>query len=255
VRCTSRLRCWRVRGWIRSAKTEITSKGVALNEMSCSPHQVAVQAIACRHLFEFLHPDDNCIGHSRRLRFILGTFCADGWLDAVTPLLSQLKCYESVQVLRTWSNSWSTSYRYHESRRLPCLLGCCGMPDCISHYSSCPLIHEYVSAAFGPSLSPECLKNFGTSARNLDALRQVACIYYAYHVVKFLPGVCIIHNHACTPCHNPERDSDTAPITTSSIVINAALARSSFIGGLKAAAFIAGLKCPNPRCPPHMVGR
>jgi hypothetical protein len=239
---------------INSAKAEISSKGVALNQMSCSPHKVAVQAIAYRHLFKFLHPDDNCIVLSRRLRFILGTFCADGWFDAVTPLLSQLKCYESVQVLRTWSNSWSTSYRYHESRRLPCLLGCDDMPDCISHYASCPLIHEYVSAVFGPSLSPECLKNFGTSARTLDALRQVACIYYAYHVVKFQPGICIIHNHAHIPCHIPGGDSDSAPITTSPIVINADLARSSFTGGLKAAAFIAGLKCPNSRCPPQMVG-
>jgi hypothetical protein len=240
---------------IRNAKIEITSEGVALNEVSCRPHQVAVQAIAYRHLFKFLHPDDNCIILSRRLHFILGKFCADGWLDAVTPLLSQLKCFESVQVLRTWSNSWSTSYRYHESRRLPCLLGCHDMPDCISHYSSCPLIHEYVSATFGPSLSAECLNNFGTSARTLDALRQVACIYYAYHVVKFHPGIRIIHNHACTPCHNPEGDSDTAHITSSSVVINSALARSSFVGGLKAAAFITGLKCPNPRCPPLMVGR
>ena len=108
---------------IQNAKIEITNAKVALNEVSCRPHKVAVQAIAYRHLFKFLHPDDNHIVLGRRLRFILGTFCADGWLDAVAPLLSQLKCFESVQVLRTWSNSWSTSHRYHETHRLPCLLG------------------------------------------------------------------------------------------------------------------------------------
>ena len=172
-----------------------------------------------------------------------------------TPLLSQLKCFESVQVLRTWSNSWSTSYRYHETHRLPCLLGCHDMPDCISHYSSCPLIHEYVSATFGHALSPKCLNKFGTSARTLDALRQVACIYYAYHSVKFHPGIHSIHKHACSPCHNPGGVSDTAQITSSSIVINVALARTSFFEGLRAAAFIAGLKCPKPRSLPLMVGR
>ena len=160
-----------------------------------------------------------------------------------------------MQVLRTWSNSWSISYRYHETHRLPCLLGCHNMPDCISHYSSCPLIHEYVSATFGHALSPECLNKFGTSARTLDALRQVACIYYAYHSVKFQPGIHSIHKHACPPCHNSGGVSDTSQITTSSIVINVDLARSSFIGGLRAAAFIAGLKCPKPRSPPLMVGR
>ena len=172
----------------------------------------------------------------------------------MAPLLSQLKCFESVQVLRTWSNSWSTSYRYHETHRLPCLLGCPNMPDCISHYSSCPLIHEYVSATFGSSLSPECLNRLGTSARTLDALRQVACIYYAYHCVKFQPGIYTIHKHAGTPDHDHEVVSDNALITSSTIVINADLARSSFIGGLRAAAFIAGLSCPNTRRLPLMVG-
>ena len=57
-------------------------------------------------------------------------------------------------------------------------------------------------------------------------------------------GTCITHIRECTPCHNPEPGCDTEPITTSSIAINTALLRSSFIGGFKAAAFIAGLKCP-----------
>ena len=165
-----------------------------------------------------------------------------------------MKCYEAIQVLRTWSNSWSTSYRYHESRKLPCLLGCAGMPDSISHYACCPLIHEYVSAVFGQSLFPDCLNSFGTTAHNPDALRQVACIYYAYHVVKFLPGICNTHTRECTTHHCPDLDGGAEMITTSSIVVNVALARSSFIGGLKAAAFSAGLNCPSQRSLPSVVG-
>ena len=130
------------------------------------------------------------------------------------------------------------------------------MPDCIAHYSSCPLLREYVSAAFGQSLFPDCLNCFGTSARSPDALRQVACIYYAYHVVKFHPGICQITTHIRdhTTCFRPDLDGSAAQITTSSIVVDVALARSSFIGGLKAAASSAGLNCPTQRSLPSEVG-
>jgi len=242
---------------IHNAKAEITELlGTQRSPfaMTFMPHKVSVQAIAYRNLFDVLHPDDNLKILSRRLHSILGIFCAEGWLDAVTPTLRKLKCYEAIQVLRTWSNSWSTSYRYHEARKLPCLLGCPGMPDSITHYSSCPLIHEYVSATFGQSLSPDCLNCFGTASRTPDALRQVACIYYAYHVVKFHPGICTTHIQERTALHIPDLEGGAEQITTSSIVVNVALARSSFVGGLKAAAFSAGLNCPTQRSLPSVVG-
>ena len=239
---------------ILKTKTEITDAGVSMNAVFCSPHKVAVQNIAYRNLFDSLHPDDNYKILSRRLSSILGAFCAEGWLDDVTPVLAKLKGYEAVQVLRTWSNSWSTSFRYHESRRLPCLLGCPGKPDCITHYACCPFIREYVSAAFGHSLFPECLDSLGTTARNPDALRQVACMYYAYHTVKFQPGICIIRTRDCTPCLHPDLDGDTNTVTSTTIEVNVALARSSFLGGLKAAAFTSGLNCPPQRSLPDVVG-
>ena len=170
------------------------------------------------------------------------------------PTLRKLKCYEAVQVLRTWSNSWSTSYRYHESRLLPCLLGCPGMADNMVHYARCPRIHEYVSAVFGHSLFQECLDSFGTTAQEPDALRQVTCIYYAYHVVKFHPGICTTHTRERTTHHHPDLEGGDEHITASSIVVDVALARSSFMGGLKAAAFSAGLNCPTQRSLPSAVG-
>jgi len=234
--------------------TEVLGTQVSSFALTSSPRKAPVQAIAYRNLFESLHPDDNLKILSRRLHSTLGIFCVEGWLDDVTPTLRKLKCYEVVQVLRTWSNSWSTSYRYHESRKLPCLLGCPGMPDCIAHYSSCPLIHEYVSATFGQYLFPDCLNCFGTSARNPDALRQVACIYYAYHVVKFHPGICTTHIRERTTHHCPDLEGGATQITASAIVVDVALARSSFIGGLKAAASSAGLNCPIQRSLPSAVG-
>jgi len=261
---------------IDKTKEILKDKGVSFNAACFQPHKVAVQAIAYRNLFDFLHPDDNSSVLSRRLHSILGSARAEGWLEAVVPSLRKLKCFEVVQVLRTWSNSWSTSYRYHESRLLPCLLGCPGEADNMIHYARCPLIQEYVSAAFGHSLFQECLESLGTTALEPDALRQVTCIYYAYHVVKFHPGICTTHIRERTTHHrpdlceitpfpvthprvnqkhrnHPDLEGGATQITASAIVVDVALARSSFIGGLKAAASSAGLNCPIQRSLPSAV--
>ena len=113
---------------IDQTKQEISDKGVSLHDVFLSPRKVAVQAIAYKNLFRCLNQDDNIKFLSRRLSKSFGSFCTEGWLEAVTPALRKLKCFEVIQVLRTWSNSWSTSYRYHETRRLPCLLGCPDKP-------------------------------------------------------------------------------------------------------------------------------
>jgi len=239
---------------IDKTKEILKEKGVSFSAACCYPRKVVVQAIAYQNLFDSLHPDDNSSVLSRRLHSNLGSACAEGWLEAVVPILRTLKCYEAVHVLRTWSNSWSTSYRYHESRLLPCLLGCPGMADNMKHYPCCPLIQEYVSAVFGRSLFQECLDRFGTTALEPAALRQVTCIYYAYHVVKFHPGICTTHTRDRTIHHPPELEGGSDNITVSSIVVDVALARSSFMGGLKAAAFAAGLNCPTQRSLPSAVG-
>ena len=92
------------------------------------------------------------------------------------------------------------------------------------------------------------------TARDPDALRQVACIYYAYHVVKFQPGIHTTHTRERTSCLHPDLDGDTNTVTSTTIEVNVALARSSFLGGLKAAALTSGLNCPPQRSLPDVVG-
>ena len=81
------------------------------------------------------------------------------------------------------------------------------------------------------------------TARHPDTLRQVACIHYAYHAVKFQPGICTTRIRDRTPCLHPDLDGDKL-ITSTTIVVNVALARSSFLGGLRAAAFTSGVIVP-----------
>ena len=58
-------------------------------------------------------------------QFLLGA-SIEGLVADTMPLLRQLRVHEAFQVIRTWGNSWSTSDRYHERVRLPCLFGCVG---------------------------------------------------------------------------------------------------------------------------------
>ena len=41
------------------------------------------------------------------------------------------------QVLKTWLNGWVTSHRMHEPNLLPCIFGCAGEQDTLSHYVMC----------------------------------------------------------------------------------------------------------------------
>ena len=46
----------------------------------------------------------------------------------------------SLMFVKTIVNSWSTSHRYHESVRLPCIFGCEGCQDTLEHYLTCDII-------------------------------------------------------------------------------------------------------------------
>ena len=52
--------------------------------------------------------------------------------------LCRLKKAEALMVLKTWGNSWATSYKFHEPVLLPCLFGCYHGIDKLAHYVVCP---------------------------------------------------------------------------------------------------------------------
>ena len=39
-------------------------------------------------------------------------------------LKSRMSVHEAMQIMKTWTNSWAASVRYHASTTFPCLLGC-----------------------------------------------------------------------------------------------------------------------------------
>jgi len=156
----------------------------------------------------------------RRLRRILGPSFDPGSLDPALHSLSQMRPFEVMQVIKTWSNSWATTHRFHESGRLPCLLGCPDEPDSLDHYAFCVRMQELIGrcvVGFPPSpqapgslatpggppapIEPSSLElgSIGcrwNGTRNLGLddpcklnLQCVGCMFYAYHAIKFTPQV------------------------------------------------------------------
>ena len=138
--------------------------------------------------------------------------------------------------MKTWSNSWSTSYRYHEARRLPCLFGCPGEPDSLSHYCQCSVMRSLILETLGQPEDWNGLDQLGIAHPSRNSLKCIACMFYAYHALKFSSGVVSVTTVSV------ETDS-ASHIDSTTTIINIPAARRIFVGAFQAAASSAGVEC------------
>ena len=143
--------------------------------------------MAYPEFLRLLYPDDLAILLQRRLQKIIGPNFSPDSLAPALLVVKSLKPHVAVQVLKTWSNAWATSHRFHESRRLPCLFGCHNKPESLNHYAFCPYIKSTVEQhnSVCNELSAECL--LGLSDPSIIRLKRVAAMFYAYHAVSLHP--------------------------------------------------------------------
>ena len=99
-------------------------------------------------------------------------------------IMRKLRKHEAMQVIKTWCNSWSTSYRYHEDNLLPCLLGCPSRPDDLSHYICCPHVWSTVGDCFPQLELASPLARLGVESPSRERLITLAGIFQAYHGTK-----------------------------------------------------------------------
>ena len=93
----------------------------------------------------------------------------------------------SLMFVKTIVNSWSTSHRYHETVRLPCIFGCEGCQDCLEHYLSCDILWTAACSALG--LNSEWLNlNFpqriGYPCPNNIHIYLNAVMFKTYHCLR-----------------------------------------------------------------------
>ena len=65
-------------------------------------------------------------------------------IASIAGALKGVRKHDVMKMVRTWSNSWTTSDRYKESCILQCLFGCRGELDSQKHYSKCPTLFAIV---------------------------------------------------------------------------------------------------------------
>jgi len=147
--------------------------------------KLAVQSLAHEQYMKYLYPSDIESVLVRRLQKILGARFVPGSLQPALSALSGLRPFQAMQVIKTWSNSWATTYRFHDARRLSCLFGCADASDDLAHYAFCEVL-EGIMSQFVCEGGTDCLGLTHPSASNLQC---IACMFYAYHAVKQLDTV------------------------------------------------------------------
>ena len=129
-----------------------------------------LEAHVSKHFFQFMGAD---VGRHA---------CLD--LTDCFKAMRSLRKHESMQIIKTWCNAWSTSYRYHEPVLFPCLLGCPHMRDELSHYVSCPHVWNVARIAF-PHLRLQNLHDrLCVDKPCTESLRVLAATFPAYHTIK-----------------------------------------------------------------------
>ena len=118
-------------------------------------------------------------------------------IHSAKSLLRKLRKAEALMVLKTWGNSWSTSYRYHEPKLFPCLFGCPSSPDKLAHYVTCPWLFKIISL-IRPDTSSNPLERIAMQNVTIESLKTVACTFAGYHAIKCTPTLLQLAHTACT---------------------------------------------------------
>ena len=101
--------------------------------------------------------------------------------------LRGMRSHDAIRDLKTWTNGWCTSDRFHASVRLPCLFGCIDAVDKQAHYCMCPNLFTILSYLWQPveDISSDPICRLGLQGTSIIRLKAVACTFSAYHHIKF----------------------------------------------------------------------
>ena len=98
--------------------------------------------------------------------------------------------------IKTVSNGWCTSRRFHEQLRLPCIFGCDNSCDDLAYYLTCPPFNAVCSQALlrvqlgavsiddHPTVSAKCLAALGLMPVSRDAFFHTYMLFSVYHSMK-----------------------------------------------------------------------
>ena len=106
--------------------------------------------------------------------------------EVVTQTLAFMKTFPlfvSMPLVKTLLGGWTTSVRMHESVLMPCIFGCRGQDDVLSHYVICPRLWR--SVRFATSIAPaeSWLERLGLTCDH-TAVHNLYVAFTTYHTSR-----------------------------------------------------------------------
>lgn len=128
---------------------------------------------------------------SRRFIDLIPNSCpwalSDSFTQEFTHAAKKVGSTITMCVLKTWANSWVTSYRFHEDVLLDCIFGCDNEQDTLVHYLNCtPLWYMISSASRAPACEWDCDagQRIGATAPTVARLTRLAIAFQCYHTIR-----------------------------------------------------------------------
>ena len=90
-------------------------------------------------------------------------------------------------LIKTITNSWATSCRFHEPEILPCIFGCPEERDDLAHYLRCDPLWTILATAWGASLgflSRSPLQRLGLINPSVTSFLHMVSASRVYHAIR-----------------------------------------------------------------------
>ena len=112
------------------------------------------------------------------------TWYFSGEMLRAWPMASQSLGLSNVMiVIKSWTNAWCTTTRYHEAQIWPCIFGCRGCRDSLKHYCNCPHFWSGVCSQEWAHVDP--IVRLGLEEPTTLRLKWIVVASRVYHTIKF----------------------------------------------------------------------
>ena len=99
-------------------------------------------------------------------------------------MLKSVTTHAAMTIIKTWSNSWTTSARFHDGKLVHCCFGCLAKDD-IEHYLPCSPLWKIVADATGVASPDDTLGRLCINASNKTSILNLQVASGTYHTMKF----------------------------------------------------------------------
>ena len=162
---------------------------VQLHDARVTGHIIGndLQKQASRILFPLFHPQDMPSLCAQRLRALSPDFEYDlrrcKW-DVIAKQLKRCSTHIAMCTIKTYTNGWCTTHRFHESVRLPCIFGCQGPIDTLAHYATCSRLWLVVGRHSRVNSGNSVLMRLGIQEPSPQHFKDLAVAFTVYHALK-----------------------------------------------------------------------